>query len=57
MAFREQIIQVKTHVPVPVAARSNAFVLAAWLVGSWVRIPLGAWMFVFVFLFYVNLCR
>jgi hypothetical protein len=31
---------------VPVAARSKAF----WLIGTWVRIPLEAWIFVFVFL-------
>jgi hypothetical protein len=29
-----------------VAAGSKALVLTAWLLGSWVRIPLGAWMFV-----------
>jgi hypothetical protein len=29
-----------------VAVRSEAWVLAGWLLGSWVRIPLKAWMFV-----------
>jgi hypothetical protein len=32
--------------PVTVAVRSEAWVLACWLRGSWVRIPLKAWMFV-----------
>jgi hypothetical protein len=32
--------------PVTVAVRSEAWVLAGWLLGSWVRIPLKAWMFV-----------
>jgi hypothetical protein len=32
-----------------VAARSKPWVLAASLLGTRVRIPLGAWMFVFVF--------
>jgi hypothetical protein len=36
--------------PVTVAVRSEALVLAGWLLGSWVRIPLKAWMFVRVFL-------
>jgi hypothetical protein len=31
--------------------------VAFWLLGSWVRIPLEAWMFVFVFLYCVVLCR
>jgi hypothetical protein len=31
--------------PVTVAVRSEARVLAGWLLGSWVRIPLKAWMF------------
>jgi hypothetical protein len=35
--------------PVTVAVRSETWVLPAWLLGSWVRIPLG-WMFVLVFL-------
>jgi uncharacterized membrane protein YkvA (DUF1232 family) len=39
------------------AGPSGRAVLAAWLVGSWVRTPLGAWMFVFVFLCYVVLFR
>jgi hypothetical protein len=43
--------------PVTVAARSKVQVLAAWLLGSWVRIPLEPWMFVFVFLCCVVLCR
>jgi hypothetical protein len=30
---------------------------AGWLLGSWVRIPLKAWMFVRVFLCCVVLCR
>jgi hypothetical protein len=29
---------------------SKAYVLAAWVLGSWVRIPFEAWMFIFVFL-------
>jgi hypothetical protein len=32
-------------VPVTVAVRSEAWVLAGWLLGSWVRIPLKAWIF------------
>jgi hypothetical protein len=32
--------------PVTVAVRSEAWVLAGWLLGSWVQIPLKAWMFV-----------
>jgi hypothetical protein len=36
--------------PVTVAVRSEAWVLTGWLLGSWVRIPLKAWMFVRVFL-------
>jgi hypothetical protein len=32
--------------PVTVALRSEAWVLAGWLLGSWVRILLKAWMFV-----------
>jgi hypothetical protein len=44
-------------VPVTVAVRSEAWVLAGWLLGSWVRIPLKAWMFVRVFLCCVVLCR
>jgi Na+-translocating ferredoxin:NAD+ oxidoreductase RnfD subunit len=43
--------------PVTVAVRSQAWVLAGWLLGSWVRIPLKAWMFVRVFLCCVVLCR
>jgi hypothetical protein len=43
--------------PVTVAVRSEAWVLAGWLLGSWVRIPLKAWMFVRVFLCRVVLCR
>jgi hypothetical protein len=31
--------------PVPVAARSKAYVLVAWWLGSWVRIPIESWMF------------
>jgi hypothetical protein len=34
--------------PVPVAARTEAYVLIAWRL--WVRMPLTAWIFVFVFL-------
>jgi hypothetical protein len=37
--------------------RSEARVLAGWLLGSWVRVPLKAWMFVRVFLCCVVLCR
>jgi hypothetical protein len=36
--------------PVTVAVRSEAWVLVGWLLGSWVLIPLKAWMFVRVFL-------
>jgi hypothetical protein len=43
--------------PVTVAVRSEAWILAGWLLGSWVRIPLKAWMFVRVFLCSVVLCR
>jgi hypothetical protein len=43
--------------PVTVAVRSEAWVLASWLLGAWVRIPLKAWMFVGVFLCCVVLCR
>jgi hypothetical protein len=39
-----------TLLPVTVAVRSEAWVLAGWLLGLWVRIPLKAWMFVRVFL-------
>jgi hypothetical protein len=42
--------------PVRVAVRSEAWVLADWLLGSWFRIPLKAWMFVRVFLCCVVLC-
>jgi hypothetical protein len=44
-------------VPVTVVVRSEAWVLAGWLLGSWVRVPLKAWMFVRVFLCCVILCR
>jgi hypothetical protein len=43
--------------PVTVVVRSKAWVLAGWLLGSWVRIPLKAWMFVRVFLCCAVLCR
>jgi hypothetical protein len=43
--------------PVTVAVRSEAWDLAGWLLGSWVRVPLKAWMFVRVFLCCVVLCR
>jgi hypothetical protein len=43
--------------PVTVAVRSEAWFLAGWLLGSWVRIPLKAWMFFRVFLCCVVLCR
>jgi hypothetical protein len=39
-----------TLLPITVAVRSEAWVLAGWLLGSWVRIPLKSWMFVRVFL-------
>jgi hypothetical protein len=42
---------------VTVAVRSEAWVLVVWLLGSWDRIPLKAWMFVRVFLCCVVLCR
>jgi hypothetical protein len=45
------------YLPVTVAVRSEAWVLAGWLVGSWVRSPLKARMFVRVFLCCVVLCR
>jgi hypothetical protein len=32
--------------PVTVAVRSEVWVLAGWLLGSWVQIPLKAWLFV-----------
>jgi hypothetical protein len=40
-----------------VAARSRAWVSVAWILGSWVWIPLKAWMFVLIFLCCVVLCR
>jgi hypothetical protein len=43
--------------PVTVAVRSEAWVLAGRLLGSWVRFPLKAWLFVRVFLCCVVLCR
>jgi hypothetical protein len=49
------IIEVQESVTV--AVRSEAWVLAGWLLGLWVRIPLKAWMFVRVFLCCVVLCR
>jgi hypothetical protein len=45
------------YVCVTVAVRSEAWVLSGWLLGSWIRIPLKAWMFVRVFLCCVVLCR
>jgi hypothetical protein len=45
------------NLPVTVAVRSEAWILAGWLLGSWVRVPLKAWMFVRVFLCCVVLCR
>jgi hypothetical protein len=42
--------------PVTVAVWSEAWVLAGWLLGSGVRIPLKAWMFVRIFLCCVVLC-
>jgi hypothetical protein len=45
------------QMPVTVAVRSEASVLAGWLLRSWVRIPLKALMFVRVFLCCVVLCR
>jgi hypothetical protein len=47
----------KIYMPVTVAVRSEAWVLGGWLLGSWVRILLKAWMFVRVFLCCVVLCR
>jgi hypothetical protein len=47
----------RTPEPVPVAARSKVQVLTAWLLGSWVRIPLGTWMFVFEFVLPCALCE
>jgi hypothetical protein len=43
--------------PIQVAARSKAYVLASWLLGSRVRNPLVAWMFVLMFICCVVLCR
>jgi hypothetical protein len=43
--------------PVTVALRSEVWVLAGWLLGSWVQILLKAWMFVRVFLCCVVVCR
>jgi hypothetical protein len=43
--------------PVPVTARTEAKVLIAWTLRSWVLIPLKAWVFVLVFLCCVVLCR
>jgi hypothetical protein len=42
---------------VTVAVQSEAWVLAGWLLGSWVGILLKAWMSVRVFLCCVVLCR
>jgi hypothetical protein len=36
--------------PVKMVVRSESWVLAGWLLESWVRIPFKAWMFVLVFL-------
>jgi hypothetical protein len=36
-----KINKLSLELPVPVAARSKAYVLAALLLGSWVRIPLS----------------
>jgi hypothetical protein len=47
----------KSSKPVTVAVWSEAWVLAGWLLGSWVRIPLKVWMFVRVFLCCVVLRR
>jgi hypothetical protein len=47
----------KTQLPVTMAVQSEAWVLASWLLGSWVKIPLKAWMFVRIFLCCVVLCR
>jgi hypothetical protein len=50
-------LQLNRDMPIPVAARSEAI----WLLGSQVRIPLGAWMCVsvmsLVFICCVVLCR
>jgi hypothetical protein len=53
----KHIMALFTFEPVTVAVRFEAWVLAGWLLGSWVRIPLKAWMFVGIFLCYVVLCR
>jgi hypothetical protein len=34
------------ELPITVAVRSEAWVLVGWFLGSWVRIPLEAWMFI-----------
>jgi hypothetical protein len=44
--LKEKDVAMWTILPVTVAVRSEAWVLAGWLLGSWVRIPLKAWMFV-----------
>jgi len=41
---------------IPVAARSKEWVYGRSLVGLRVRIPPGAWMFVFVFVFVSVVC-
>jgi hypothetical protein len=51
------LINLISFMPVTVAVRSETWVLAGWLLGSWVRIALEAWMFVRVFLCCVVLCR
>jgi hypothetical protein len=60
--FRAMKIDIKyKHISnfaaVTLRALSEAWVLAGWLLGSWVRIPLKAWMFIRVFLCCVVLCR
>jgi hypothetical protein len=39
-----RIVVAQWNLPVTVAVRSEAWVLAGWLLGSWVRIPIKAWM-------------
>jgi hypothetical protein len=41
----------------PVAALSLSWAFIAGKLGSWVRIPLKAWLFLFVFLCWAVLCR
>jgi hypothetical protein len=50
-------VEIRITGPITVAVRSETWVLAGWLLGSWVRIPLKEWMFVRVCLCCIVLCR